>query len=136
MIFLLFVLSPDCTGQRFKAMAIIGANASQIDGDNLYGFNKLGISAGGRLSYANDKNIDYALEMLYSQRGSSVKIFNNEDGDKISLNYIEIPIIVSIRDWYNEKDGYYKVRAEGGNILRILIWCECFRISRRIFQKT
>ncbi|MFZ1562261.1 MAG: porin family protein [Saprospiraceae bacterium] len=135
LIFLLFVLSPDCTGQRFKAMAIIGANASQIDGDNLYGFNKLGVSAGGRLSYANDKNIDYALEMLYSQRGSSVKIFNNEDGNKISLNYIEIPIIVSIRDWYNEKDGYYKVRAEGGISYGYLFGANASGFQEEYFRK-
>ena len=91
-----FAFRSDC--QRFKAAAILGANASQIDGDNLYGFNKLGISAGGRLSYTNDNQLDLALEMLYSQRGSAVKIFNNSEGDKISLNYVEIPVVLGIRD--------------------------------------
>ncbi len=100
--------------QRFKAAAILGTNLSQIDGDNLYGFKKIGLSAGGRLSYANEKTLDVALEMLYSQRGSSVNFFNNTNEEKIKLNYLELPIILSLRDWYIEKDGYYKVRAEGG----------------------
>jgi len=134
-ILLLFVMYPESSGQRFKAMAIVGANASQIDGDNLYGFNKLGLSAGGRLSYANDKSIDYALEMLYSQRGSSVKFFNNADGDKISLNYIEIPLIVSIRDWYIEKDGYYKVRAEGGISYGYLFGAAASGFNEEYFRK-
>lgn len=100
--------------QGFKAMAIVGLNASQIDGDNLYGFKKLGLSAGGRLSYTNVKTVDYSIEMLYSQRGSSVNYFNNREEEKINLNYLELPVIISLRDWFQEKDGYYKVRAEGG----------------------
>ncbi|MBL0099049.1 MAG: hypothetical protein IPP49_02535 [Saprospiraceae bacterium] len=62
------------SAQRFKAAAIVGANASQIDGDNLYGFNKLGVSAGGRLSYVNNKSLDFAMEMLISQRVSRESI--------------------------------------------------------------
>ncbi len=100
--------------QKFKAMAIVGLNASQIDGDNLYGFHKLGIQTGGRLSYQNSKILDVAMEMLYSQRGSAVRIFGNKEGDKISLQYIELPLLVSVRDWLIEEGGYYKVRAEAG----------------------
>lgn len=100
--------------QRFKAAAIVGMNASQIDGDNLYGFKKLGLQAGGRLSYQNSKVVDFALEMLYSQRGSSVNYFNNAPEDKIDLRYLELPLILSLRDWYIEDGKYYKVRAEGG----------------------
>jgi hypothetical protein len=108
-------LLPDVAhGQRFKAMGILGANTSQIDGDTLYGFKKLGISAGARLSYSNEKTWDIALEMLYSQRGSSEKLFNSSQGRNINLNFIEWPVIFSLRDWYQESDKYYKVRAEGG----------------------
>ncbi len=101
-------------GQRFKAMGIIGANTAQIDGDSLYGFKKLGISSGARLSYTNNKTWDLSLEMLYSQRGSSEKLFNTSKGRNINLNFIEFPVIFSLRDWYQEADKYYKVRVEGG----------------------
>ncbi len=52
--------------QGFKAMAILGMNASQIDGDNLYGFKKTGLSVGGRLSYTNVKAVDYSLEKFWN----------------------------------------------------------------------
>ena len=81
--------------QRFKAAAIIGTNLSQIDGDNLYGFKKIGLTAGGRLSYANEKTLDVALEMLYSQRGSSVNFFKNSDQEKIKLNCLINVVITS-----------------------------------------
>lgn len=116
----LFILSLICLvpssmyGQRFKAMGIFGANTAQIDGDTLYGFKKLGISAGARLSYSNEKTWDIALEMLYSQRGSSENLFNSNKGRNINLNFIEWPVIFSLRDWYQESEKYYKVRAEGG----------------------
>jgi hypothetical protein len=100
--------------QGFKAMAIVGSNLSQIDGDKLYGFKKIGLSAGARLSYTNVKNVDYSLEMMYSQRGSAVNFFNNGPEEKINLNYLEIPVVMSLRDWYQDKDGYYKVRADFG----------------------
>ncbi len=112
--FLILSFMQDIYAQKFKASIILGANASQIDGDSLYGFKKLGLSTGGRLSYTNNKTFDVALEMLYSQRGSSVKFFSKEANEKIPLNFLEIPVVISLRDWYIEKDNYYKVRAEGG----------------------
>lgn len=121
--------------QRFKAAAILGANASQIDGDNLYGFHKLGLSVGGRLSYENKKSVDYALEMLYSQRGSAVKIFNNNAGDRISLNYIEFPLLISLRDWYMEDGAYYKVRAEGGFSYGYLFGADAVGFQESYFRK-
>ena len=124
------------SAQRFKAAAIVGANASQIDGDNLYGFNKLGVSAGGRLSYVNNKSLDFAMEMLISQRGSAVKVFNNNEGDKINLNYVELPLIVSIRDWYIENKGYYKVRAEGGLSYGYLFSAKAAGYKEEYFRKS
>ena len=112
--FLMLCFMQNIHAQKFKASLILGTNISQIDGDSLYGFKKLGLTTGGRLSYTNNKTFDLALEMLYSQRGSSVKLFSKQANEKIPLNFLEIPVVVSLRDWYIEKGGYYKVRAEGG----------------------
>ncbi|MFZ1749084.1 MAG: hypothetical protein WAU01_02785, partial [Saprospiraceae bacterium] len=73
-VFGMLVWTNPLQAQHFKATAILGINASQIDGDTLFGYNKAGITAGARLSYQNTGKIDVALEMLYSQRGSSVSI--------------------------------------------------------------
>ena len=46
-IILFLLLSGVCLSQDFRAGAIIGMNTSQVSGDNLAGFNKLGIRVGG-----------------------------------------------------------------------------------------
>ena len=81
--FLMLCFMQNIHAQKFKASLILGTNISQIDGDSLYGFKKLGLTTGGRLSYTNNKTFDLALEMLYSQRGSSVKLFSKQANEKI-----------------------------------------------------
>jgi Outer membrane protein beta-barrel domain len=117
-ILLLFVLNFTATwqlkAQKFKVTALLGLNAAQIDGDSLYGYKKLGLHVGGRLSYVNNKSFDVALEMLYCQRGAAKSFANNSPEEVISTNYVEIPIIINIRDWYIEDRNYHKIRAEFG----------------------
>jgi hypothetical protein len=101
-------------GQKFIATAVVGLNAAQIDGDSLYGFKKAGIHVGGRVSYINNKSFDLALEMLYSQRGSSRLFSNNKPADLISANYVEFPLVINLRDWYIQDKQFFKIRAELG----------------------
>jgi len=131
----IIMLSQDLRAQRFKATALAGINLSQIDGDNLYGFNKMGVTAGGRLSYANSNSLDLAIEMLYSQRGSAVKLFKNNPGDKISLNYLELPLIVSLRDWYVQSGDYHKVRVDGGFSYGYLFGTDASGFNEAYFRK-
>lgn len=135
LLWMLLMVNAPMQAQRFKAAAVAGLNASQIDGDKLYGFNKLGLSVGGRLSYANEGRMDAAIEMLYSQRGSAVRMFSNEPGDMIRLDYLELPVLFSVRDWYVEKDGYYKVHAETGMSLGYLFGVETPGYQEEYFEK-
>jgi len=118
-ILLLFILSLFFTknvayAQRFKASALMGINASQIDGDGYYGYDKLGWHAGGRLSVRAGKRQDLSLEMLYSERGSSSSLFKAPDSTRFRLSYLEVPLIFSLKDWFQEKGDYYKVRVDAG----------------------
>ncbi len=133
--FLFLSLGIPTYSQGFKAALIAGMNASQIDGDNLYGFNKLGLSVGGRLGYKTDKSYDIALEMLYSQRGSTLNTFNSLPSDRIGLNYFEIPIIFNLRDWYIEKEDYFKVRVETGFSYGYLFQIEAVGFNESYFKK-
>ena len=121
--------------QKFKVSALAGINFSQIDGDSLYGYNKSGLHLGGRLSYINNKSFDIALEMNYSQRGASKSFSNNAPSDVISANYIEIPIVFNIRDWYIEDDKYHKIRAEFGFSFARLIYAESPKFDVTKFNK-
>lgn len=104
--------------QRFKAGIIAGGNASQIDGDNSIGYNKLGLHAGiTGITILNERS-EFAIEFIYSQRGSQTKITpgSNADRNKISLNYVAVPLVFTYKDWLSEKNNtpYYRVQAHGG----------------------
>ena len=103
-------------GQRFTTAIVGGANASQIDGDMLAGFDKLGLTGGLKATVNFESAFDLNVEFLFTQRGSKPDIFNPDfDPDiKIHHDYAEIPVYVSLGDWWQEEDGYHKVSAHAG----------------------
>lgn len=113
-VFLLTIASFVAKGQRFSGTAIVGANVSQIDGDNLFGWDKIGLNGGFRLGYEIADKTNLAIEFLYSQRGSAPSISSGSDFQSIDLKYIEIPLLIEYNDWYLEEEDYYKVGIEGG----------------------
>lgn len=102
--------------ERFSAGIIGGFNACQIDGDMLAGFDKVGITGGIKAIMNFDSPFDLNVEFLYSQRGSRPDVFNPEyDPDiNVNLQYIELPVYVTLGDWWQEEDEYYKVSAHAG----------------------
>lgn len=102
-------------GQGFNAAVLTGINAAQIDGDDLAGYNKLGLHGGLKVSYFVRSKIDFSTELLFSQRGSSETLAFGlaEDRESIQLNYIELPFMITVHDWLIN-ESYYKVRAEFG----------------------
>jgi len=112
-IFLFFFLMLASWGrtQTFEAGLILGVNASQVNGDFLAGYDKLGLHTGLKVRVSTWEHIEWSVELLLSQRGSRPDIFT-EDSRKIHLNYVEIPILIGFKDW--QKDDFYKIRFEGG----------------------
>lgn len=105
----------EANAQLFKGSAVFGLNLTQIDGDNLAGFSKLGLTGGFKLAYALKDNVDMNLEMIYSQQGSSSGFgFGSNKDNFVDLKYIEFPVYVNIKDWFIEEDGYHKVKAHAG----------------------
>lgn len=96
--------------QNFFGSVVLGVNASQINGDNAAGYNKPGLTGGFKIDYPVSPSVDISAELLYSSRGSR----DNRQNIMINLDYIEMPLIVSLRDWYVEKGDYDKVRVDGG----------------------
>jgi len=100
--------------QRFKASAVLGLNFAQIEGDELAGYSKLGVTGGIKLAYPLKENVDVNLEMLYSQRGSTEGFSFGGSGNFVDLQYIELPVYVNIKDWFIEEGRYHKVKAHAG----------------------
>jgi hypothetical protein len=113
--FVLCASSILCLAQDgFKGVGIVGLNLSQLDGDTLHGFDRAGLSVGGKLYYQTSKNYNWTLEMLYSQRGSAPTLAKIDDPRSVRLRFVELPVTFMLNDWYIEKDGYYKVSVESG----------------------
>lgn len=94
--------NPIFNGERkFTAGIAIGTNISQVDGDNLSGFSKVGLNAGAVVNINFNEKLGIGMELLYSQKGSkSVGAGNSPTAGsfygkyKISANYAEIPLIL------------------------------------------
>ena len=100
---------------NFKAAVVGGFTLAQIDGDGLLGYDKVGISTGLKLNYDIGEKWGANMELLYSQRGSQAGFLKS--GDEIQrthLDYLEIPVYVSINDWWIEGDDYFKIKAHAG----------------------
>lgn len=106
---IILFLSLQVSGQIIKGEAIIGMNLTQVDGDEAYGFHKVGanIGAGVMIPFGKRGKWDVSLEALFTQKGASQKPQYNDtlkDGQvltgeyKIKLNYAEVPVLVMFTD--------------------------------------
>jgi hypothetical protein len=107
------IVSEQSFSQHILGAVSAGVNLSQVDGDEVYGFNKVGFNGGPSviIPFGKDKKWSVTLELLYSQLGSrqkseysptdtvikkdSMKFY---DGYRLSLNYVQIPVIVHFTD--------------------------------------
>jgi hypothetical protein len=110
----------DIVQRRFKTSVIAGLNASQIDGDNMIGFNKPGINTGLRGVAQLSTRWDIGFELLYSQEGSSSRFdfTGNSSLWRYTLNYIRVPVMLFFSDWRVQGNiGLSYARALGVQII-------------------
>ncbi len=95
------MLSEKSTAQMFKAYGIVGLNAAQIDGDEVFGYNKIAPQLGVGLMIPFDMRHPYkgwqaSMEILFSQRGARETL--DPFAYKTTLSYIDIPIMLHYID--------------------------------------
>lgn len=121
----LFLRVFDLFGQsgepRFGAGIIAGLTASQIDGDESAGYNKLGFLAGLRGTARLTERSLLSIEFLYAQRGAQTELIRDEFNPfyfKLTMNYLEIPVQWHYKDWLveyeDEAENFYRVTVNGG----------------------
>jgi len=101
--------------RRFKGGIVGGINLSQIEGDDAAGYNKIGLQGGFRVAIILKEKMDLGVEMLFSQRGSAAR--NRNQGAfpfKLTLNYIEVPVLFNYMDWEAEEEDYYRLHFHAG----------------------
>lgn len=108
-IFLILVIPVFSISQSIKGGLIAGFNLTQVDGDQLYGFHKIGLNVGATAIVPVGKKFSATLETIYNQKGS----FQSKNDTltsppyKLVLNYVEVPVLFS----YTDKDI---IKAGGG----------------------
>jgi hypothetical protein len=90
-----------------------GVNLTQVDGDEVYGFKKVGFTGGPSviIPFGKEKRWSVTLELLFSQLGSRQKsvygpsdtVIKKDsmkyyDGYRLSLTYVQIPVMVHFTD--------------------------------------
>ncbi|NQV01026.1 MAG: outer membrane beta-barrel protein, partial [Bacteroidia bacterium] len=97
--------------QRFLGAVSAGINLSQVDGDEVYGFKKVGFNGGPSIivPFGKDGKWTVSLELLFSMNGAyqkggtdTVAPDTNQPasyyGYKLNLNYIQIPLMFHFTD--------------------------------------
>ncbi len=94
--FLLLTLSSGA--QNFNAGLVGGLSGTQLDGDGLGGYNKLGIYAGAFVNRAINDRLSWQFEMAYSQKGSRrvIKPETLDEGPwiRLQMHYIDVPLLL------------------------------------------
>lgn len=114
---ILLIINDLSAQNRFGGGLVLGFNASQMDGDRAAGYSKVGLNAGlrGTVRLNEDGKWQLRTEMLFSQRGARTierdLVITNW---KATLNYLEVPVLVSYLDWFQEENNYYKVHFSAG----------------------
>lgn len=80
---------------KFHLLLSAGANASQVNGDKLAGFDKFGLNMGAGIRRNISQKAGIQLEFLYSEKGSRdvVSPSNPVPDTLFQFNYVDIPIV-------------------------------------------
>jgi hypothetical protein len=103
LITLLFFITFGASAQTFNAGPVLGFNATQVSGDNIVGFNKVGFNVGATVEMTFQKvPLMLRADLLFVQKGSTASFgaIGDSSGSgggvtpyALTLNYIEIPVV-------------------------------------------
>jgi hypothetical protein len=92
--------SSEAKAQRILGAVSLGMNLTQVDGDEFFGYNKIGLNVGPMVAvpFGKKKNWSASLELLYSQKGSYHSGQTDSTEFRLNLDYAEIPVLIHFTD--------------------------------------
>ena len=89
--------------QIIKGEVFVGGNGCQVDGDECYGYKKIGINAGAGALVPLTSWMDIGLEVLFNQKGAYKRdsiTYNSSfpHSYNLKLNYVEVPVMLYLTD--------------------------------------
>lgn len=100
-VLLAFLASSGVYAQRIMGAVIAGVNATQVDGDEVFGYHKFGLNAGAAAIIPFSNNWAVTVETIYSQKGAHQRsqYVDSLDGSyDLKLNYLDIPVLLQYTD--------------------------------------
>ena len=102
LLFFCGILTYNTNAQSFGGGIIAGASTSQVAGDLLGGFNKIGILAGAYTNLKVKEILSFQFEISYITKGSrnpNIYESNHPNYEKIeiTLSYIEMPLTINLQ---------------------------------------
>ena len=109
-------LTPAAQSQTFNAHMAPGLNYAQISGDGLRGLNRSGLHLSGGLTLNSPNKWEPSLELVYNEKGSAKRfsLFPKKEAEGIRLQYVEIPILISFKDWWDDGREFHRMRFSAG----------------------
>ena len=87
--------------QSFGGGLIAGVSTSQVAGDLLGGFNKIGLLAGAYTNLKVKETISLQFEITYIEKGSKNPNIHKKNIAEITLSYVEVPISINLQQKEN-----------------------------------
>ena len=87
--------------QNFGGGLIAGASTSQVAGDMLGGFKKIGLLTGVYTNLKIKENLKVQLEIIYIEKGSRNPNLHKNTIQEITLSYVEVPISINLQQKEN-----------------------------------
>ncbi|HMG15829.1 MAG TPA: porin family protein [Saprospiraceae bacterium] len=102
--------------QTFGLSISGGIVASQVDGDELAGYNKPGPFLSLNVAAHLKAKLDLEIGISYVFRGSQSQLFpdNSYIQQKINLQYIDVPLTIHYKDWLEPELNFYRMDFYGG----------------------
>jgi len=95
---LFLLMATAVSAQRFDGGALLGLNATQVEGDTYKGYSKPGLVAGFYVQTDIAPAIFAAMELKFDQKGARKKSTEKDPTKYIMrLNYIDLPVYMAFR---------------------------------------
>ncbi|MCF8234368.1 MAG: PorT family protein [Bacteroidales bacterium] len=97
-------IAPSLKAQVIRGAVVGGFNLTQVDGDEVYGYNQIGFNVGASAIIPLGEHWSVSLENSFTQKGSyqsqqySDSLFTGEY--RLRLNYVQVPLLIH----YNDQD--------------------------------
>lgn len=116
---LLLLVVRTADAQRIRGALIAGVNATQVDGDEVFGYHKFGLNVGAAAIVPITGNWSVSLENIYSEKGAHQRrrFVDSLDGSyDLKINYLDVPVLVH----YTDKDIVtFGLGASWGGLVKI-----------------